>query len=169
MKKLIIEKFQRILKNKKKLEEKLDVKITNRGKEIYFEGNPEEEYVAERVIEALDFGFPFSTAMLIKEEDFLFEVINLKEHSVSKNFSRIRGRIIGQKGKCLKTLSGLTNCYFELKDNTIGIIGGADEIKNAQDAVISIIKGTKHGNVYAYLEKCKPQFVEDLGLKREKK
>ena len=72
MRTIICEKFPRILKNKKRLEEALDIKIENRGKEIFIECGGEEEYIAEKVIDALNLGFQFSIALLIKEEDFEF-------------------------------------------------------------------------------------------------
>lgn len=165
MKKIISEKIPRIVKNKKKLEIELNVKIRNRGKETFIEGEPEEEFIAEKVIEALNFGFPFSTALEIKRDNSIFEIINIKEYTPKKNLGLIRARIIGTKAKTLKTLSELTKCAFELKENYIGIIGPAEEIKNAQNAVIMIIQGTKQSNVYKYLEKHQPKPILDLGLK----
>lgn len=165
--KLISEKIPRILKTKKQLEKKLNLKISNRGKEIYLEGNPEDEYIGEKVIEAIEFGFPINATLLIKEEDFLFEKVNIKEHTPKKDLERIRGRIIGKSGKALKTLSSLTDCFFELKDNEIGIIGSSENIANAKNAIISIIQGSKHANVYAHLEKNKPLPITDLGLKEK--
>ncbi len=165
MKTILCDKFPRILKNKARLEKILNIKITNRGKEITIQGRPEEEYITEKVIDALEFGFPFSTAMFIKEEDFLFEVINKKNYTKIKDLERVRARIIGTKGKTLQTLHQLTKCYFELKDNDIGIIGSPEHIKNAQDAVISLIQGSKQTNVYAHLEKHQVKPVIDLGLK----
>ncbi len=166
--KLIIDKLPRITKNRKKLEEILEVKITNRGKEIYIEGKAENEFIAEKVIQALDFGFPYAVATEIKTEDLMFEILNIKEHTKQKNLERVRGRIIGTKGKTLKTLSDLTNCYLELKENELGIIGEPELIKTAQDAIISLIQGSKQGNVYAYLEKHQPAPLVDLGLKNKK-
>ena len=62
MEKIICEKPNRIIKNRKKLEGKLGIKITEKGKEITIHGSPEDEYIAEKVIEALEFGFPFSSS-----------------------------------------------------------------------------------------------------------
>ncbi len=166
MKTLLIDKVPRITKNKKRLEKILKVKITNRGKEVNISGKPEDEFIAEKVIDALNLGFPFSVAILIKEEDFVFETIHIKDHTTRKDLERIRARIIGKKGKALQTLSQLTKCYFELKDNKIGIVGDAENIENAQEAIILIIKGSKHSNVYAHLEKHQVKPVIDLGLKR---
>ncbi len=168
MKKILSEKPIRIIKNKTNLEKQLNVKITVNGKEISISGEPEQEYIAEKVIEALDFGFPFSDALSIKKEEFLFEKLNIKEHTNQKNFERVRGRIIGKDGKALKTISNISNCYIELSGNKLGIIGEAECVKNAEEACKLLIKGSKHANVYAYLEKHKLQPIIDLGLKQEK-
>lgn len=169
MLKLIVDKLSRIIKNKANLEKILKVKITNRGKEVFIEGSPEDEYDAEKIIEALDFGFPFSITLLIKDEEFLFEILNIKDHTKRKDLRTIRARIIGAEGKTIRTLTELTKCNFEIKDNCIGIIGDADNIEPAQTAMISLIKGSKTANVYAYLEKHHPQPILDLGLKEVKK
>ena len=165
MKKILSEKLPRILKNKKRLEKELNVKITNRGKEVMIEGAGMDEYLAEKVIDAIDFGFPFSDVLALKDEDFSFGIMNIKDYTKRKDFEVIRARIIGKGGKTLKTLSQLTNCNFELKNNSIGIIGSAENIKNAEQAVISIVKGAKQSNVYSYLEKHHPLPILDLSLK----
>jgi ribosomal RNA assembly protein len=165
MKKFILESASRIIKNRKKLEKKLNVKITNRGKEIVIEGSAMDEYAAEKVIDAINFGFSLSSALLIKEEDFSFEILNIKDYTRRKDLERIRARIIGKGGKTLKTLSQLTDCSFELKDNEVGIIGNPEDIKNAEQGIISIVQGAKQANVYSFLEKHQPMPISDLGLK----
>lgn len=165
MKTILSEKLPRILKNKKRLENKLNVKISNRGKEIQINGKPEDEYTAEKVIDALNFGFPFSVAISIKEENLEFEIINIKDYTTRKDLERVRARIIGKGGKTLKTLCQLTKCFFEIKDNQIGIVGDPEYIENAQESVISIVKGAKQSNVYSHLEKNQLKSVLDLGLK----
>ncbi len=166
---LISENISKILKNKRKLERELKVKITIKGEEVSAEGSPEDEYIAERVIEAINFDFPVQVALLIKEEDFLFEILDIKKYTRRKDFEAVRARIIGKEGKTLKTLNTLTGCYFELKDNAVGIIGEPESIKNAQDAIIFLIQGSKQANVYSYLEKHRIQPVLDLGLKEKKR
>jgi len=169
MEKIICDKIVRITKNRKKLEGRLKVKIDNSGKEITVIGEPEDEYVAVKVIEALDFGFPFSIALLIKDEDFLFEAINIKDHTRRKDLKVVRARIIGKQGKTLRTLTELTKCHFELKGNQLGILGDPEHIRYAQESAISLIRGAKQANVYAFLEKHQVKPVFDLGLKEVKK
>ena len=169
METLICEKIQRITKNRERLEKVLEVKITNKGKEITILGAPEDEYFAEKVITALDFSFPFSVALLVKNENNMFETLNIKDYTRKKDLEKVRARIIGTKGKSLRTLNELTKCYFELKDNRVGIIGEPEYIKNAQEAMIMLIQGSKHANVYAFLEKHQVKPIIDLGLKPVKK
>ena len=165
MKIILSEKLPRILKNKARLEKKLNIKISNRGKEVQIDGKPEDEYIAEKVIDAINFGFPFSSAIAIKEEDLEFEILNIKDYTTRKDLDRVRARMIGKGGKTLKTLCELTKCFFEIKDNFIGIIGPPECIENAQESVISLIKGAKQSNVYTHLEKNQPKPILDLGLK----
>jgi len=167
MKKILCEKLPRIIKNKKKLSEALEVTITNRGKEVYVEGTSEKEYTAEKVIDAINFGFPIHRALLIKKDELMFEIVNIKDHTKRKDLERIRGRIIGKAGKTLKTLSDLTESFIEMNENHVGIIGRPEAIEAVQESLISIIKGSKQSNVYAHLEKVRPRPVEDLGLKGE--
>ncbi len=166
---LISEDISDVVKNKNRLERALNVKITIKNNEISVEGKPEDEYIAEKVIDAVNLGFRIPVALLIKEEDFTFEILDIKDYTRRKDYETIRARIIGKDGKTLKTLNILTKCNFELKDNRVGIIGDPEYIENAHNAVILIVQGSKQANVYAFLEKHHVQPVIDLGLKEKKK
>jgi KH domain-containing protein len=165
---LISEDISKVIKNKNKLERLLNVKIIINKEEISVEGSPENEYLAEKVIDAINLGFPLPVALLIKEEDFLFEILDIKKYTHRKDLETIRARIIGKDGKTLRTLNTLTDCYFEIKNNSVGIIGSPELIRTSQDAVISLIQGSKQANVYAFLEKHHATPILDLGLKEKK-
>ncbi|MEK6895197.1 MAG: hypothetical protein AABX48_01630 [Nanoarchaeota archaeon] len=165
--KIIAEKPKRILLLEKQLESELKVKISNKGREFSLDGTPEREYFAEKIILAIDFGFEHSDAMLLNDEDFLFEVLNIKDYTKKDNLERIRGRIIGTERKTLDTLEQLTDCFFQLRNNQVAIIGPSERIKYAQEAIINLVKGTKQANVYARLEKHRPEPILDLGLKEK--
>jgi len=165
---ILSDDISKIVENKKRLENALRVKIIINGNEISVEGIPEDEYIAEKVLEAIDFGFSIPTSLLIKNEDFLFEVLDIKKYTHRKDLEVIRARIIGKGGKTLGTLNTLTDCHFEIKDNGVGIIGSPELIKNAEDALILIIQGSKQSNVYTFLEKHHIEPVLDLGLKEKK-
>ena len=168
MKDFICDKIPRIIQNKKILEKKLNIKIVNSGKQITIQGEPEDEYIAEKVIEAIELGFPLSVALGIKEQDYEIEILNIKNYTKRKDLRSVRARIIGKSGRTLKTLGNLTSCFFELKDNIVGIIGDAEQISNAREAIISLIRGAKQANVYSYLEKHHAKPIYDFGLKDPK-
>ncbi|MDE1848780.1 MAG: hypothetical protein KGH55_01995, partial [Nanoarchaeota archaeon] len=65
MKKIISERIGSIIREKRKLEEALKVNLSHRGKELFIEGEPLEEYEAEKVIDALNFGFKIEIALII--------------------------------------------------------------------------------------------------------
>lgn len=166
MKKILSENPEKIIKAREKLKKITKVSIENKENEIYLEGKPEDEFIAEKIVDALDFGFPFSSAITIKQENFYFEIIDIKDYTPRKDLRTIRGRIIGKGGKTLKILSKLSNCFFEIKENRVGIIGPADCIKFARESVISLVRGAKQASVYKFLEKSKFEPIEDLGIKK---
>ncbi len=168
MKKLIIDKIKRIVVSREKLEDEFNVKIKNRGKEVYVDGKAEDEFLAEKAIEAIDFGFPFKQVLEMKKIGLDFEKINIKDYYKQKNLERIKSRIIGKNGKTLKTLSSLTDCYFEIKDSYVGIIGYPENMEKAMESIILLCQGTKHQNVYARLERIRQEPIIDLGLKNPK-
>lgn len=169
MRTILSEDNKKISKNRRRLEEALHVKIFVKEKEVIIAGEADTEYLAEKVVEAVLFGFPVEVALLIEKEDFIFEILNIKDYTLRRDLETIRARLIGKEGRTLRTLNQLTDCYFELKGNSIGIIGMPELIKNSQDAVISLIRGSKQANVYNYLEKHPLEPIIDLGLKEEKK
>ncbi len=166
MKTIFSEKLPRIIKNKKELERILGVKIKNKGKNVFIEGEPDEEYIAIKVIDALNFGFPFSEAIKIKKDDYVLEILSIKDYTKRTDLKRIKGRIIGRGGKSIRNLSRLTNCSIEIKDNQVGIIGKPENIENAINSVIRLISGSKHSNVYSYLEKHRPEFISEDEFER---
>jgi ribosomal RNA assembly protein len=167
MQSIIIDKIARVIKNRKRLMEELEVKITNNGTEVTVDGSPENEYIALQVLDALNYGFPYIEAISMKREGKDLETINIKEHTNQSNLERVRGRVIGKGGKALKTLASLTDSAIELKENTVAVIADPENMERATEAIIAIIKGAKHGAVYKELEHNFPKQEYDLGL-REK-
>lgn len=162
----------KIKQNKTKLEKALNVKISFAGKNVSLEGSIIEEYIAARVIEALNLGFALEQALILKEEEFTLEKVNIKEITKRHDLKRIRARIIGTEGKTKKIMADLGNCFISLHENTIGVIGRAEEIKKVIQALISLVHGSKQSKVYSYLERErsreKTRINEDLGLKINK-
>ena len=94
-----------------------------------------------------------------------FEIINIKDHTKRKDLERIRARIIGTGGRTLKTIHDLIQGNIEIQDNRVGVICPPENMKIAQEAIVSIVKGAKQGNVYGFLERNQTKNIDDLGLK----
>jgi ribosomal RNA assembly protein len=155
MQEIYIEEIGNVLKNKSKLEKQLKVKITNQGKNFFVDGDGDKEYIALKVLEALDLGFSLGRALLLKKEDVILQTINIKDLTKRSDLHSVRARVIGTYGSTLTNLSKLTDCALAMKDNVIGIIGEAELMDEAKTAVEILIRGSKQANVYARLEKKK--------------
>lgn len=153
MQEIYVENIKEFIRAKSKLEKSLGIKLFNKGKNVFVEGPADKEFIALKILEAIKIGFSADRSLELKNENFMIQKINIKNITKRNDLSRIRARIIGTKGKTLRTLKGLTDCDFAMSDNEIGIIGPIDEIEEAIQAITSIIQGSKQGNVYSRLEK----------------
>jgi len=174
MKEIFCGNLEKIKKNKNKIEKILKIKLSFQENKVCIDGDAISEYLCLEIIEALELGFTSEQALLLQDEDFVFEKIHIKELTKRHDLERIRGRIIGSKGKTKKNIQSLSDCFICLHDNIVGIIGRADDIGSAIRALESLIQGKRTENVYSYLErqrtrkkeqKRKQGFKEDLGLK----
>jgi len=66
---------------------------------------------------------------------------------------RIKARLIGREGLARELIERLANVEISIYGKTISIIGNATNLNVARHAVINLLQGSKHGNVYSYLEK----------------
>jgi len=135
------------------LERTFKVKIEIKGRQVFVEGESLDEFEMEAVIDAMNLGFSARTAALIKEEDIVFEKLNIKDHTRRKNLDVVRGRLIGTHGKTKNTLEQISGCEIKIKDNIVGVIGEAESVTNTLTAIANIIKGSKQTNVYKFLER----------------
>lgn len=153
MQEIYIEPLLKVIKNKSTLEKELNVRITNKGKNVFVDGSAEKEFIAIEVLRAINIGFSIDQALLLKQNNTILQILNIKDITKRKDLGRVRGRIIGTDSRTINTIKKLTTCDIALHDNKVGIIGNAEEIEDAIQAVTSIIQGSKQGNVYSRLER----------------
>ena len=85
------------------------------------------------------------------KNDYCFELIYLTGDK--DELLRIRGRLIGTKGKCRKNIEKLTETNISIYGKTAGIIGFIENVNIARRAIESLLKGAHHSSVYSWLEK----------------
>ena len=171
MKQIVVENLKRVKKAVPIIEAKTKIKISfARPDKINISGQELNEFIVAKVIKAVDFGFDVEDALLLKNPDFSLEFIDIKSHTRRKNLKEVRGRVIGTSGKAKKTIQGLTGSVMVVHDNQVGLIVDSEHLEYVCQAVVSLIQGAKHGNVFAYLEKQNSKIRrvdnEDLGLKK---
>jgi len=173
MKKIPITNVARVNKALHFVQTKIKIKVIPEKHFIYIDGTELEEYTAEKIIEAIDFGFEPEDALMLKNEDFSIDYINIKEHTHRKNLAEIRARVVGTEGKAKRAIETLTGSVIVLHDSKVGVISDSAHEAHVCQAIVSLIQGAKHGNVFAYLEKqnavIRNTDEEDLGLKDPKK
>jgi ribosomal RNA assembly protein len=169
MKTLQIENPTKIKKAIPKIERKIKIRLNLNKNNLTIKGEEINEFLVEKIILAVDFGFDVEDALLLKNEDFTLEFINIKEHTRRKNLEEVRSRVIGTKGKAKRTIEELAGAVLVIHDNVVGAIVDSEHLEDTTQGIISLIQGAKHGNVFAYLEKQNAKRRrgkgEDLGLK----
>jgi ribosomal RNA assembly protein len=146
---------------KKSLEEDLGIEMTVDSKEgtvnVKTDSVKSDPFTAIRVIEAIGRGFSPQRAKRLLEDGVAYEVIDLREYSgkSTNSLDRIRGRVIGLKGKSRRVIEELTQCYVSVYGRTVAIIGEATEAQLAADAVRSLASGSQHRTVYNTLQKAR--------------
>lgn len=114
-------------------------------------------FAATRVIEAIGRGFSPPRAKRLLEEGTVLEVIDLRDYAgrSASSLERIRGRVIGLKGKSRRVIEELTQCHLSVYGRTVAIIGEATEVRLASEAVRSLATGSQHRTVYNVLQKAR--------------
>jgi len=114
-------------------------------------------FSAKRVIEAIGRGFSPQRARRLLDEGTALEVIDLRDYAGRSvnSLERIRGRVIGEKGKSRRVIEELTACHLSVYGRTVAIIGEASEVQLASEAVRSLATGSQHKTVYSSLQKAR--------------
>jgi ribosomal RNA assembly protein len=114
-------------------------------------------FSATRVIEAIGRGFSPQRARRLLDEGTSLEVIDLRDYAGKSvnSLERIRGRVIGLKGKSRRVIEELTGCNLSVYGRTVAIIGDAQEVQQASEAVRSLATGSQHKTVYNVLQKAR--------------
>lgn len=147
----ILRKDERLLK---KLEDLVDVKI-NLTEEVEIESeDPLIVMRVKQVIKAFGRGFDFDDALLLLDEEYLLDIVDIKEFS-GKSQNRmieLRGRVIGTKGRTKDIIEKLTDVKISVYGKTVSILGKWDSIQDVRHAIEMLLQGRKHGSIYRYLE-----------------
>jgi ribosomal RNA assembly protein len=138
------------------------IKVDSKEGDVYIEGEDQVKALrVTEVVKAIGRGFsPEKTFKLLDDDLILLDVLNLSSLS-SKMLKRVKGRIIGKNGKTREIIENLANVNVSVFGKTVSIIGYADQMKIAREAIEKLIDGAPHSAVYSFLER-KRREVKDV-------
>ncbi|MEM2934602.1 MAG: KH domain-containing protein [Methanocellales archaeon] len=110
---------------------------------------------ATELIKAIGRGFsPERAFILIDNEELILDIIDLSTVASSEGeLRRIKGRIIGKKGKMRDFMERATSTKISIYGDTVSIIGTPEQINIIRGAINMLLNGAPHGSVYGYLER----------------
>lgn len=142
---------------KKKLEKELDARISvsESGDVEYSSKDPLNELKLKSIIKAIGRGFTSDEALVLLDDAYTLEIVNLKDYSnkSEKTIRRYKSRLIGTDGKSRKMIELLTDTKIVVFGKTVSILGKHDDINTASEAIFMLIEGATHRNVRVFLEK----------------
>ncbi|MDP3917016.1 MAG: KH domain-containing protein [Nanoarchaeota archaeon] len=113
------------------------------------------------IITAVGRGFNPEIALLLLDENFIFEMISMKDYARNeKDMARMRSRIIGSGGKARQMFETLTGTSISVYGKTVAIIGNLEKVILAKKAIQKLLKGSPHGNVYKYIEREQKKYFD---------
>jgi len=129
--------------------------------------DPIKVWKARDIIKAIGRGFSPERAFKLLDDDYYLEIISLRDilGNSKARIHRIRGRIIGERGKTKRIIEETTGTFVSVYGYTTAIIGTYRELRIAKHAIEMLIQGAPHKTVYRYLEDQRRQMkIEDLEI-----
>jgi ribosomal RNA assembly protein len=124
------------------------------------EGNP---FKALEIISAIARGFSPERAFKLLHEDVVFQLLDIRDYVGNSQSSRnrLKGRIIGERGKSRRTIEELSGADVSVYGHTVGVIGIFEAIKVAVEAIVLLSKGSSHRSVYAMLQNYRRKLKQE--------
>lgn len=151
---------------KKELEKKFDSEITidsKTGEVIVSSEDALNTFVLSNIISAVNYGHNPDNAIQLEDENYVFDVIDVKP--MVRDSTRLKivlGRIIGKEGATRRMIEDITKCSVSVKDNFVSVIGPYENTLLVHEALQMLIKGSSHKSFYSFLERNRTQM--DTGL-----
>lgn len=124
------------------------------------EGNP---FKALEIISAIARGFSPERAFKLLDEDVVFQLLDIRDYvgNSQSSMNRLKGRIIGERGKSRRTIEELSGADVSVYGHTVGFIGIFEAIKVAVEAIVLLSKGSSHRSVYAMLQNYRRKLKQE--------
>jgi ribosomal RNA assembly protein len=121
-----------------------------------------DEFIGKDIVKAIGRGFAPAIALKLLSDEYGFKIIDLRDYESSpKAIHRIKGRLIGEKGRTIEIINEEIGANVAVYGHTVAVISRLETLDYALNAIFKLIEGSPHANVYAYLEKCRRKIKEE--------
>ena len=112
---------------------------------------------AANVVEAIARGFSPQRALKLLDPDLALEILDIRDFAgkSENNLERIKGRIIGLRGKSRRVIEELTKCDVSVYGKTVAIIGEPTQLRLAKEAIEKLAAGSQHKSVFNMLQRAR--------------
>ena len=157
---------------KKKIEKAMKVKlqVDREGEVDLTSKDPVAEWRSMQIVQAIGRGFSPERAFKLVGEDYYLKIIDLRELLRNeKEIERIKGRIIGEKGRTRLVIEETSSACVCVYGHTVALIGKLDEVALAERAIEKLMEGAMHATVYKMLERGRREMNESRRVLWEEK
>ena len=144
---------------KKEIQKRLNVKleVSAEGDVIVSSEDSFENYLAIKIAKAIGRGFNPKIAFYLLNDQYLLEVINIKDYvgNSKVKLQRMKARVIGTQGKSWKMIEKMTDTNLAVFGKTVAIIGSNENVDVAKQAVDKLLHGADHGKMFGFIERQK--------------
>ncbi len=118
-------------------------------------GDPIGALKARDVLKAIARGFSSERAFRLFSDDQYLEITDIRDYAgdSEKAISRLKGRVIGERGKARETIERTTDTYVSIYGKTVAVIGTAEQLVVVREALAMLLGGREHSTVYRFLER----------------
>ncbi|WP_309492058.1 KH domain-containing protein [Candidatus Hecatella orcuttiae] len=127
-------------------------------------GDPSSILKAQSIVSAIGRGFSPKKSFRLMDEEVMLDILNLRDiiGRSKADMARIKGRLIGKKGKTRKIIEETSGADVSIYGHTVALLGRLEELEAAREAVRMLIAGSQHATVYRFLGRKRQE------IKREK-
>ena len=115
--------------------------------------NSKNFYNALNIIRAVGRGFSPENAIVLLDDDYLLDILDLQDFLGKKQIDVKKARVIGTKGTVREELAKKTGCELAIFGKTISMIGKPDNIEVLRKGIEMILEGANHKSVYDFLQR----------------
>jgi ribosomal RNA assembly protein len=154
---------------KREIEKRLGVQVEIDGEEgsVVIRGpddNPLAVLRARDIFLAMGRGFSPERAFRLFDESQYLEVIDMTDYVSDNALERMRGRVIGEKGKTRRIIEESLKVFVSVYGKTISVIGSPEAVSVAREAIEMLLRGAQHSTVYRFLERKSKELRKSLEL-----